>query len=238
MILVIFYLYLVHFNYICALCKVDGCKNPLCRYGHSDNEILFHPLTFKTLLCRDFLNGKCNKDLCPRSHSYLTDFRIIYKADDPSVKKILELGTNLYTFKPDSLWDKYLPLEFNLGTYKINQCPLSSHCKLDRPLCLNYHDNTDRRRHPNKFNYMPVHCSHVFVNGQWGNPVNCPEVIIMVNYRVTNAKHAIHLMNTIIALVNIKLTIVKIKTIASILLHVRLSMIRILFTKMQWLISK
>ena len=42
----------------------------------------------------------------------------------------------------------FIPMEFNPLTYKIYKCPLGLICKLDKKLCLNYHNKTDKRRNP------------------------------------------------------------------------------------------
>jgi hypothetical protein len=169
------------FNYICAKC-IEKCGNPLCTFSHSENEIFFHPLVFKTRMCQDYLYGMCSKVLCPLSHDYITDFRIIYSKDDQNIINVLEDAKTLYTSVIYNL-DKnglLLPLEFNLKTYKVNPCPLGQYCRLDRPLCLNYHDVSERRRCPFKFKYGPLSCNKVFIDGRWGVPSNCPEVLYIL----------------------------------------------------------
>jgi hypothetical protein len=167
--------YLVMFNYICAKC-MEKCINPLCNYAHSDNEIFFHPLVFKTHLCRKYLTGNCGKELCPLSHDCLNDFRIIYSTTDENIKKVIEMSKILYDTSTYCSKNLSLPLEFNKYTYKVSQCPMTTYCKLDRPLCLNYHTEFERRRCPKAFNYGPLQCNNIFKDHMWGNPTTCQEV--------------------------------------------------------------
>ncbi|CEL93282.1 unnamed protein product [Vitrella brassicaformis CCMP3155] len=44
-------------------------RGRMCMYSHSKEEQMFHPLTYKTKLCRDFMSsGACPRYFCPFAH--------------------------------------------------------------------------------------------------------------------------------------------------------------------------
>lgn len=66
-------------RYITVMCpnietKSDGSINSLCLRGgecpfaHSTEEILYHPLFYKTKRCEDYKKGSCNTYYCPYVH--------------------------------------------------------------------------------------------------------------------------------------------------------------------------
>ncbi|GAW82401.1 D13 protein [Plasmodium gonderi] len=66
-------------RYITVMCpdvetKSDGSINSLCQRGgecpfaHSSEEILYHPLYYKTKRCEDYKKGSCNTYYCPFIH--------------------------------------------------------------------------------------------------------------------------------------------------------------------------
>lgn len=196
-----------YFNYICFICPrkhETGEREYLeCPYAHNQNEIMYHPLVLKTRKCKKSL---CNFDFCYKSHDSEQDFRILYSEESEIVKKIISSfsGTNINdTIKnnePDpfdyvlikhekkphfnkNLDNKFeiLPSEFSPYTYKTINCPLGESCKLDRKLCLNYHDNFERRRDVRKFDYWKYKdtpCKFVYdlINKSWVDPIICREV--------------------------------------------------------------
>ena len=131
-------------------------------YAKNENEILYHYLFFKTLMCKQCdLTDESNQenDLCPYAHNILKDFRIIYdyKNEDTCkfMKKLLE--SNLFSFV-DYL--NYIPMslspEFNLDTFKVHKCQLDKSCPNDYHLCPYYHNSVkgdDKRRPPLLFCY-------------------------------------------------------------------------------------
>ncbi|SBT78258.1 zinc finger protein, putative [Plasmodium ovale] len=73
-------------RYITVMCpdvetKSDGSINSLCLRGgecpfaHSSEEILYHPLFYKTKRCEDYKKGSCNTYYCPYIHG-LAETRI------------------------------------------------------------------------------------------------------------------------------------------------------------------
>lgn len=140
------------FNYICYACeemeKDKKCQfKNACPFAHNDNEILYHPLFFRKFKCR----LDCNNANCPYSHNEQLDTDLNLHNDHRLVKIIDELHNAKY-FNINSLpienafYYENLPSEFHPSSYKTVRCPLGNLCKLDRKLCLNYHDNTDKRR--------------------------------------------------------------------------------------------
>ncbi|CXI96323.1 zinc finger protein, putative [Plasmodium berghei] len=94
-------------RYITVMCpnietKSDGSINSLCLRGgecpfaHSTEEILYHPLFYKTKRCEDYKKGSCNTYYCPYVHG-LAETRVpgTYKLpftngiDIPSIPNII-----------------------------------------------------------------------------------------------------------------------------------------------------
>ena len=76
----------LYFNYIPQICpnieKNHNCRyGELCMYSHTLNEILYHPLVYKKIPCP--LQDECDKDNCPKYHSFLDiDYAINLKTDE------------------------------------------------------------------------------------------------------------------------------------------------------------
>ena len=74
------------FNYIPLLCpgikKHQYCKyGEKCIYSHTLNEILYHPLVYKKIPCP--LQDECDKENCPKYHSFLDiDYDIDLKTNE------------------------------------------------------------------------------------------------------------------------------------------------------------
>ena len=74
------------FNYIPQLCpnieNNHNCRHgELCMYSHTLNEILYHPLVYKKIPCP--LQDECDKENCPKYHSFLDiDYTINLKTDE------------------------------------------------------------------------------------------------------------------------------------------------------------
>lgn len=74
------------FNYIPQLCpNIENNHNcrygELCMYSHTLNEILYHPLVYKKIPCP--LQDECDKENCPKYHSFLDiDYVINLKTDE------------------------------------------------------------------------------------------------------------------------------------------------------------
>ena len=156
-----------YFNYI-PLLDPSGENNNKDEdnvYAKNENEISYHALFYKTLMCKECQIDNTNKnneekvELCPYAHNILKDFRIIYKYTDEEVCKFMILlkDSNLFSFK-DYL--NYIPMslkpEFNIDTFKVHKCQLDEACPNDYHICPYYHKSEkvdEQRRPPTLFGY-------------------------------------------------------------------------------------
>ena len=99
-----------YYNYI-PLLNTNNIKDNL--YAKNENEILYHFLYFKTLLCNSNndlpnTNGK-EVELCPYSHNILKDFRIIYDYEDEKIYDFMLLLKDCKLFNFEN-YLKYIPI--------------------------------------------------------------------------------------------------------------------------------
>ncbi|CTQ41380.1 hypothetical protein BMR1_03g03900 [Babesia microti strain RI] len=49
---------------------IENCctRGNNCAFAHSQEEINYHPLVYKTVVCNDYKEGKCKKYYCPKIH--------------------------------------------------------------------------------------------------------------------------------------------------------------------------
>lgn len=136
------------YSYIPVMCSNGiACRNiSKCIYSHCQNEILYHPLQFKTSLCMDIYHDELIKNnffsyfsiynlysseihknqfkLCPFSHSLETDFRIIYDINDKSLQVIMNKTQNVLN-KYMLSYEKYYSLDnskFDKTLFKVKTC--------------------------------------------------------------------------------------------------------------------
>jgi hypothetical protein len=153
------------FNYLPIKCEAHNYTGNIdnihdnCRYAHSDNEIKYHPLYYKTKIC---LEKNCENKKCPDAHGLNEDFRKIY---DSKNQEIISLAIK---FDKAPNFSKFLikysdifptPVNFSLDTFKVLPCKLSSFCGKDTHLCYNYHDIKERRRPPRLFKILNEICN-------------------------------------------------------------------------------
>ena len=141
-------------------------------YAKNENEISYHALFYKTLMCKEcpILNNNnfsnktpkedTNQLLCPYAHDILKDFRIIYKYTDEDVCKFMILlkDSNLFSFQN---YLNYIPMslspKFNIDTFKAHKCQLDEGiCPNDYHVCPYYHKGAkidEMRRPPLLFGY-------------------------------------------------------------------------------------
>ena len=128
-------------------------------FAKNDNEINYHPLFFKTLMCHSCEKDENENDLlntdCPYCHDIQNDFRIIYDYKDNKICLLMNdlSKSELFTFT-DYL--EYIPKnirikDFHLKTFKVHKCQLDTDgkCPNDYHLCPYYHDS-DKGKHKNK----------------------------------------------------------------------------------------
>ena len=135
-------------------------------YAKNENEISYHALFYKTLMCQECSNESKKKSndklqlLCPYAHDILKDFRIIYKYTDEEVCKFMILlqESKLFSFQN---YLNYIPMslkpEFNIDTFKVHKCQLDSDCPNDYHVCPYYHKSEkvdEARRPPLLFGYL------------------------------------------------------------------------------------
>jgi len=123
-------------------------------YAKNENEIYYHPLFYKTLMCKycDLSDENITDNiLCPYSHNILKDFRIIYDYKDEGICKFMKflLESELFQFED---YANYIDMsfDFNIDTFKFHKCQLDDQCPNDYHLCPYYHKSVkgDEKRRP------------------------------------------------------------------------------------------
>ena len=131
-----------YYNYI-PLLNLNNKEDKYNLYAKNENEVLYHYLFYKTLLCKECDLSKINEkenELCPYAHNILKDFRIIYNNKDEKIIKFMQLllnYSNLFHFKD---YIEYLQINSKLNNAKINNCPYNEKCK-NNPLCPFFHES-------------------------------------------------------------------------------------------------
>ena len=151
-----------YFNYLPILNPNESNNNEDDIYSKNENELLYHFLFYKTLMCKycDLSDeNNSENELCPYSHNILKDFRIIYNYKDEEVSSFMIklMDSNLFQFEN---YLNYIPMslspDFNLDTFKVHKCQLDKSCPNDYHLCPYYHsciDGDNQRRPPLLFGY-------------------------------------------------------------------------------------
>jgi hypothetical protein len=148
------------YNYYPIKCKhhLDPKSFPAeCKFSHTENEINFHPLVYKTKICRI---KNCDSKYCHNAHGINKgDFRRIYPFYNRS---LIQLTMYMEVHQDADKLKNYLDLidnpgSFSIDTYKVKQCK-NPGCSIDRRLCYNYHKIEERRRPPKLFAYTNSEC--------------------------------------------------------------------------------
>lgn len=132
------------FNYMPLRCQNATCKDS-CTFAHSEEEMYFHPLFYKTKRCfHEMKNGQCLKFgvFCPFVHS-----EVEKRSPDQSYSV-----TN----------------EFNILTFKTIKCERICECN-----GLKYHNSKDKRRHNTE--YMAKKCPKLWNDelNEWRKDIIC-----------------------------------------------------------------
>ena len=157
------------YNYL-PIIKYSHYKNTDDIYAKNENEVLYHFLFYKTLICKHCDLTQENSEiyeLCPYAHNILRDFRIIYDYQDENIINFMKLlfDSNLFKFEN---YLKYIPRDlsqFNFDSFKVHQCMLDSDCPKDYQLCPYYHKSIEKdkmRRPQSLFRYSGIRCSKCF----------------------------------------------------------------------------
>lgn len=154
-----------YYNYIPFECNLHPPSESIdvtcdqCIYGHNQVEIDYHSLMYKTKLCK---NSGCEK-ICPKAHNLGDEFRRIY---DYRNKGLIDLTVKL---ENSNLLKNALinymalfevPTTFYLNSFKTMECKLPGYCGQDAHLCLNYHNEQERRRPPKLFKLINEICNY------------------------------------------------------------------------------
>eukprot|EP00826_Nyctotherus_ovalis_P017608 TRINITY_DN15192_c0_g1_i1.p1 TRINITY_DN15192_c0_g1~~TRINITY_DN15192_c0_g1_i1.p1 ORF type:complete len:331 (+),score=78.16 TRINITY_DN15192_c0_g1_i1:467-1459(+) len=146
-------------NYYPIACSNNALHNLSdCRFAHTNGEISYHPLVYKTRLCNSATKDsqgqlpecKDRGKACPFAHSS-ADLRNLKEIFKEEVKKTQVVS------------------KFSVETYKTAACKKEL-CR-DKN-CLHYHNTLERRR-TGKYKYKNSMCSHVFVDGKYVDPSFC-----------------------------------------------------------------
>ena len=151
------------YTYVPILKEGDRYKNSETNiYCNNIFELNYHSLKYKTILCRnkDCYYKKNNIDyLCPFSHNIDTDFRIIYKYQNPKICIFMNSLVKNKTIPFESYLQHYeIPRNFSLNDFKIFPCAFQDKCGYDSHLCLMYHNLDEKRRPPLLFRYSKNEC--------------------------------------------------------------------------------
>ena len=139
-----------YYNYIPVINKNSNNN----KFAQNENEMLYHYLFYKTLLCKycDLSDENNNENLlCPYSHNILKDFRIIYNYKDEKTIKfmLLLLNSKLFQFKNYlNCIPMSLSSSFNIDTFKVHKCLNNEKekCPNNYHLCPYYHINAKKNR--------------------------------------------------------------------------------------------
>ena len=156
----------LYFNYAPIKCYAnhqDDAQKEKCGFAHNEIELKFHPFVYKKFKCsiKDCKDSYCNF-YHTNNDGELIDFETEIDFDSDEINNLKEVFKSLNLSKKDndsiekskiSLNKQnekkdFIPTEFNPKTYKRYKCPLGPICKLNKKLCLNYHDKGDKRRDP------------------------------------------------------------------------------------------
>ena len=155
-------------------------------FAKNENEINYHPLFFKTMMCHSCSNIEEDylcAPLCPNSHDIQTDFKILYDYKDKNICELMNDLNNSNLFHFES-YLKYIPKninfdQINLHSFKVHKCILDKSCPNDYHLCPFYHhslkDKDSQRRPPLLFRYCSEICEYCFDKNKKKYIVkNCP----------------------------------------------------------------
>ena len=145
------------YNYLPIInLEINGSNKEI--YAKNENEILYHSLMYKTILCR---NKRCSNNLCPFAHGLGEDLRLIYDYQDEKICKLMLKLMKKKTFHIEDYLNHFeIPLKFSLTDFKILKCKLGNQCQKDTHLCYCYHNIEEIRRPPKLFRYINKRCPY------------------------------------------------------------------------------
>lgn len=133
-----------------------------CQYAHTQNEINYHPLYYKTEPC-----GGCafiaNPNMCCKYHLDEVSRSLILERCLTKKSKEATGGHPLRIHMPSR--------EFNIDTFKTIRCTVKGNH--NPKVCVCYHFDKDRRRSPREFLYSPTICYYISRNQICPRGDNC-----------------------------------------------------------------
>ena len=155
-------------------------------FAKNENEVNYHPLFYKTIMCHICDQKTDNfliEPLCPYSHNIQDDFKIIYDYKDKAICELMNILNNCKLFNFEN-YLKYIPKmikfdKIDLKSFKVHKCLLDKECPTDYHLCPFYHESkkdTDAQRRPQfLFRYCSEMCELCFDKNKKKYIVkNCP----------------------------------------------------------------
>ena len=176
------------YNYLPFKCpkhsyeKNDDDEIENCIFSHTENEVLYHSLKYKCEICREV---DCSESIkCSYSHNILTDFRQLYDNNNDSICKLLneinnnkKLNTENYLEQIEKIFKDKIE-KFDLFSFKLLKCEneqenFNEHCKIDKHLCLYYHNENDIIRPFLLFKYNNFLCKNIQENDECFKGIFC-----------------------------------------------------------------
>ena len=180
-------------NYLPVAC-LQRCSDPLCAFAHTEEEVLYHPLRYKTQACDFALDGN---DCCTK-YGYHCPFFHAEQDREP------QLGLSFNLLKPTVMMPRLdtvklqsdynarqqvedsfrpepkptpkpkvetRPAEFQRERYKVDMC---DNLSCEDPYCLCYH-NADERRRGNDSLYSFTQCPNTYIESAraFKDPAKC-----------------------------------------------------------------
>ena len=142
-------------------------------FAKNENEVNYHPLFYKTIMCHICDQNTDNfliEPLCPYSHNIQDDFKIIYDYKDSKICKLMNVLNDCKLFNFEN-YLKYIPKtikfdKIDLKSFKVHKCLLDKECPTDYHLCPFYHESKkdiDAQRRPQfLFRYSSEMCGECF----------------------------------------------------------------------------
>ena len=146
------------FNYIPIMCQNNNCNDKNCPYSHTENEMYYHPLFYKTKYNSYKKGGLLDKN----ATDLFNDFRVIYNYKKDNIINLIRLldSKKIAKLSFKDIFKNQIN-SFQLETFKTLECPFIKtgiNCKKDPHLCCFYHSLSERRRPPTLFRYTNEMC--------------------------------------------------------------------------------
>jgi len=146
-----------------SLSENKPCLNgELCKFAHTQNEINFHPLFYKTEPCSGCFFDT-NSKFCPFYHSDEISRKVILEKFKNKVMK--EISKTQQGASPTS------QSAFSLDNFKAKPCQVKGNH--NPKVCEFYHHENDRKRPVSVYHYSPNMCEYVQNDQICPNGNNC-----------------------------------------------------------------